>query len=275
MSIEFELRRLDGITHRATLHRLGVSVNDLRKAVADGRIIRPRRGWVALPNTDPQLLFAAQHNVVLSCITQARRLGLWILSHDRLHVAGSLSARRTTAPNCTVHWRQPLVLRIPGRLTDNLANVLDCVAACQPHDAALAIWDSALQKKLIDYPALASLPLGSKGLLLLDECTPFADSGLESIFRTRLRWTGLPIHPQAWVLGHRVDFLLGERLIVQIDGKQHAGAQRVADMEHDAELVLRGYTIIRVSYSQVVYQWERVEHQILEAIARGLHLVAH
>lgn len=274
MSIESELYGLGGLAKNAALHRLGLSVHDIRIAVASGRVFRPRRGWVALRDADPQLIFAAQHNLVLTCITQAKRLGLWVLEHNRMHVAGSLSARQTTAQGCTVHWRKPIVLRAPGRLIDGIENVLDAVAACQPHDAALAIWDSALQKKLTDYQALASLPLGKKATQLLKECSPFADSGLESMFRTRLRWTGLPIHPQAWVLGHRVDFLIGERLIVQIDGRQHTGTQRVTDMEHDAELALRGYTVIRVSYSQIIYQWENVEHLILDAVARGLHHAA-
>lgn len=140
-----------------------------------------------------------------------------------------------------VHRRRPIKLRAPGQLLDHLENSLDCVAACLPHEEALTIWDSALQKGLTDYPALAALPLRGRARALLADCTPFSDSGLESIFRTRLRWLKISIRPQAWVHGHRVDFLLGDRLIVQVDGKQHEGAQRTSDCEHDAELMKRGY----------------------------------
>lgn len=271
MSIEHDLQRHGGVALTAALQRNGYSAHDLRMAVAAKKIVRVRRGWVSLPEADPQLTFAARHAVVLTCVTQAARLGLWVLNNERRHVAGSLTSRKTTAPDSVVHWQRPLILRRPGVLADSIENVLDCVSACQSHNAALAIWDSALQRKLTDYSALAALPLRWKSRALLDECTPFADSGLETIFRTNLRWIGVPLHTQARVHGHRVDILIGERLIVQLDGKQHAGAQRVSDMEHDAALAQRGYTVMRFGYAQVVYRWHEVESAILGAIARNLH----
>ncbi|MHA3724136.1 endonuclease domain-containing protein [Leucobacter sp. HY1910] len=87
-----------------------------------------------------------------------------------------------------------------------------------------------------------------------------------------MRWLQLPIRPQAWLHGHRVDFLIGDRLVVQIDGKQHEKAQRVSDRAHDAELMKRGYFVIRVGYAEVVYDWSTVETVILDAVARKLHL---
>lgn len=275
MSLERELHKRGGLALTTELAKLGYSQHALRTAVASNRISRVKKGWVALPQADPLRIFAARHNVVVSCITQAKRLGLWVLEHKQIHVAGSLTSRRSTAPDSVVHWRTPLVLRRPDILEDCIENVLDCVSVCQPHDAALAIWDSALQKKLIDYPALASLKLGPAARTLLAECTPFSDSGLETLFRTNLRWTKVPIRAQAWLHGHRVDFLIGDRLVVQLDGKQHAGAQRVIDMQHDAELIQRGYTVLRFGYEQVVHRWAEVEAAILRVIARNLHLAAH
>ncbi|QZY53490.1 endonuclease domain-containing protein [Leucobacter tenebrionis] len=171
-----------------------------------------------------------------------------------------------------VHWHTPLVPRSPELLTDHLENVLDCVARCRPHDESLAVWDSALQRQLTDYPKLATLPLSPRARKILLECTPFADSGLESLFRSRLRWLRVPVRAQSWLHGHRVDFLIGDRLVIQIDGRDHVGRQRTSDNEHDAELRLRGYHVIRVGYEQIVYRWHEVETMILEAIARGLHL---
>lgn len=273
MSIEQEIHKRGGVVRTALLHGLGLSRHEVRKAVLGGRLLRPRRGWVALPSADPQLVFAARHGVVLSCITQAKRLGLWVLEHDIPHVAvrsTSLTAR--PAGPCSMHWREPLVLRPPDALTDSIENVLDIVAACQAHDTALAIWDSALQKGLTDFDALSTLPWRGNARVLLEECSPFADSGLETFFRTRLRWLRIPIRAQSWIHGHRVDFLIGDRLVIQIDGRDHTGAQRVKDNSHDALLKLRGYHVIRVSYEQVVYDWPAVQDDILGAIARGLHL---
>lgn len=106
---------------------------------------------------------------------------------------------------------------------------------------------------------------------LLAEATAHSDSGLETLFLTRLRWLRERILPQVWIAGSPVDFLIGERLVVQIDGGHHVGAQRTRDIAHDAALMLRGYHVIRVGYDQVVNDWPAVQEVILRAIAQGLH----
>lgn len=108
---------------------------------------------------------------------------------------------------------------------------------------------------------------------LLEAAQPYSDSGLETFVIPRLRWLRLRIVPQAWIRGHRVDFLIGERLVLQIDGATHIGAQRVQDNRHDAELLLMGYHVIRVGYGQVVDDWPGVQALIMRAVAQGLHLV--
>lgn len=78
--------------------------------------------------------------------------------------------------------------------------------------------------------------------------------------------------PYVWLLGHRVDFLIGERLVVQIDGGHHVDAQRSSDIAHDALLKLHGYHVIRISYPQLMQQWHEVHALIIAAIAQRLHL---
>ena len=82
----------------------------------------------------------------------------------------------------------------------------------------------------------------------------------------------VPIIPQAWIAGHRVDFLIGDRLVLQIDGGHHVGAQREADIEHDAALMLLGYHVVRVDYRQIIDRWHTVQDMIARAVAQGLHL---
>lgn len=79
---------------------------------------------------------------------------------------------------------------------------------------------------------------------------------------------------QAWLHGHRVDFLIGDRLVLQVDGSQHTGAQRSSDNQHDAELALLGYEVVRVTYTQVIFDWPAVQQRIMRAIAQGRHLAA-
>jgi very-short-patch-repair endonuclease len=95
---------------------------------------------------------------------------------------------------------------------------------------------------------------------------------METLVGARLRGIPARVHPQVVILGHRVDFLIGDRLVLQIDGGHHVGAQRNADTAHDTLLTLHGYTVIRVGYADVVHRWPDVQDRVLRALAQGLHL---
>lgn len=245
-------------------------------AAIHGRLLtRVRRVWLAVPDADHNVLRAAQGGVVLTCVTQAQRLGLWVLRADRIHAGAPSSSGRVDVPAGTVvHWARPLVPRSPDSLVDSVENVLALSASCLPHDEALAVWESALRKGLVDRATLERLKLSATARALLEEANPFADSGLESFVPPRLRWLGIRIIPQAWIAGHRVDFLIGDRLILQIDGAHHVGDQRTSDISHDAALLLAGYHVLRVGYDQVVNRWPEVQELIMRAVAQGLHRVA-
>jgi len=265
-----------GVVHSAVLLDAGITRYRLRAAVSAGVLMSPRRGWVAVRDADPYLVAAARAGVVLTCVTQAKRLGLWVLAEAGPHVGARPSASRLSLQNerTTVHWAAPVQPRAFGALEDGILNTLAAVAACQPFEAALAVWDSALNRGLTTKQELARLPLRPAARRLLERVTPFADSGLETIFALRLKWLRVPIRAQIWIEGHRVDFLLAERLVVQIDGGHHVGVQRAEDVSHDAALMLSGYHVIRVTYVQVIEHWHEVQDLIMRAIAQGLHRAA-
>lgn len=157
-------------------------------------------------------------------------------------------------------------------LVDPIENVLAHVAECQPFERPLAVWDSALNKQLVSLPVLQRYKWRPAARHVLESATPFADSGLETYLRARLKWLGLPFRLQAWIAGHPTDALIGERLILQADGATHTGAQRDEDIRHDAELRLMGYHVIRVSYHQIMNSWPAFQEMLMRAIAQGLHL---
>lgn len=261
-----------GVARVRALLDAGFSRLTVSGAVADGILTVPRRGWVAEVDADPYLVAAARAGVVLTCITRAKRLGLWVLAEDAPHVAAPPTASRLNLQNpTTVHWSIPVQPRVTGTLEDGILNTLVIVAGCQPFEAALAIWDSALNRGLLTKAELARLPLRPDARRVLEAATPFADSGLETIFAVRLKWLRLPIRAQIWILEHHVDFLIAERLVVQIDGGHHVGLQRAEDVAHDAALTLLGYHVIRVTYVQVIDRWPEVQELIMRAIAHGLH----
>lgn len=170
-----------------------------------------------------------------------------------------------------LHWAAPVKPRAPDALEDDVVNVLGYVAVCLPFEDALTVWESALRHELVDTLSLAQLPLGSRARGLLAAASPFSDSGLETHVRHRLRWLHISIVAQAWIAGHRVDFLIGQRLVLQIDGGHHVGAQRTQDIAHDASLMLSGFTVIRVGYEQVMHRWPEVQDTVMSAIAAGKH----
>ncbi|MFF2495277.1 hypothetical protein [Agromyces sp. NPDC058064] len=182
-ALERRLHRSDGVARVTSLQAAGHSRHQVRRALADGRLVRLRRDWVALPGADHELTAAAAAGVVLTCVSQARRLGLWTMTDPGLHVAtGGHGAVPPIAAR--VHWAKPIVPRHPDALTDPVENVLALVAACRPFEEALVVWESALRKGLAARDALARLPLGPAARRLLEVASTTADSGLET-FRSR------------------------------------------------------------------------------------------
>jgi very-short-patch-repair endonuclease len=263
-----------GVARRAELVAAGHSQRAIAAAVASGHLVSLRRLWVARPTADPYLLAAARGGVVLSCVSQARRLGLWVPGGEaEVHVAARPhSGRVTVAPGTRVHRALPLIPRPPFTLEDQVENVLAVVCACQPFESALAMVESALNKRLVDKAVLLELPLAAGMRRIVSEASPFSDSGLESFVVPRLRWMKVRIVPQVWIAGHRVDFLIGERIVLQIDGGHHVGRQRASDNAHDALLRLMGYHVIRVGYIEMIEDWPAVQALIMQAVAQGLHL---
>ncbi|WP_309067966.1 DUF559 domain-containing protein [Microbacterium sp.] len=266
------LIELGGVARYQTLMKRGVTRHRLSAAIASGTVDRVRIGWLALPTADTDIRRAASFGVVLSCVTLLRRRNVWTLPvptpHVAIHPKGNLAG--PTAAH--VHWATPIVPRDPDVLEDRLVNALVIAATCQPYERGLAAWESAIRQQLVDTDTLRRLALPPDARRLLSDAKPFADAGGETIVSSRLRWTKLPMRRQAYVAGHPVDLLIGERLVVQIDGGHHVDAQRLIDNEHDARLRLMGYHVIRIGHWQIIDDWVTIEELILTAVAQGLHL---
>ncbi|TQL85793.1 endonuclease domain-containing protein [Microbacterium saperdae] len=263
---------LGGVVRTARLVEHGFRRTTLDAATASNALSRPRRGWIASENADPLLVQAARHGVVVTCRTQAARLGLWLHDAGGLpHVAVSPNAASGRPIAVKKHWGAPLVPRHPDSLVDGIENVLASLAECESFEHGLATWESALSKSLVTIDGLRGYAWRPAARRILERAMPFADAGLETYLRERLRWLRLPIRVQIWIAGHRVDTLVGDRLVLQIDGSHHVGSQRTEDIRHDADLMLMGYHVIRMSYTQVMFEWPTVQETVMRAIAQGLH----
>ena len=274
------LRAHDHIAHRDDLLRAGFGIPLLREIVREGLARRFRRAWIALPEVSGDLAAAAAGGGRITCTSLARRRGWWMpdsIGHElHLHLVPGSASPGPEWPG-VLHWTKPVDTVRQKSLVASIEDALAHIAVCQPFDTALVLWESATRREGLSADVLRSIPFVSRAAReLAAEVTGLADSGLESLVVIPLRRSGLPVRQQVQLAGHRVDALIGDLLVLQIDGyKFHSdSAQRTSDIAHDAELRLRGYTVIRLSYAQIVHDWPEVERVIRRAVAVGLHRAA-
>ncbi|KQW07946.1 hypothetical protein ASC66_03030 [Leifsonia sp. Root4] len=277
MNLTAWLAQHDGIAHNKTVATAGFTRYSVRAALESGAAQRIRRDWIALPTTPDELRLAAQAGGRLSCLSAAQRLGLWHLGDGLTHLSVNPRSGHVTGDGLILHWSAGPAPTRPYSLLEPIENVLVHLARCQPFENALAVWDSALNHGLVSEAHLARLPLRSVAARRLrSACSSLSDSGLETIPVARLAALGVTVRQQVFIEGHRVDGLIGERLVLQIDGFAHHrdAVQRRSDIAHDRALALLGYTVFRYDYKQILFEWPRVEAEILRAMAQQLHLDA-
>jgi very-short-patch-repair endonuclease len=267
-----------GIVHRDAAAAAGYSLAVRRTAVRDGTVTRIRRDWLATDLAPDDLRSAAESGGRLACVSAARRRGWWIPegTDDRVHVAmdphGPSPAKAVVA-----HWSARIAPPAGYGLIESVEDSMAHIASCVSPADSLVLWESAMRTESLSLDAVRRVQWPTAAAKsCADAVTGLSDSGLETIAVVKLSRWGIPIRQQIVLAGRPVDLLIGERLVVQIDGFEHhsTSAQRTKDVALDAELVLRGFTVLRFTYAQVVHDWDSVERTIARAIAAGAHRAA-
>ena len=275
MDISSWLALNGGIAHSTQALRAGFTRYAIGQGIASGACARIRRDWLALPTAPADLGAAAAFGGRVACLSVASRLELWHLADGMTHVSLPSNAAAPASKALRVHWSAGPVPVARFALVEPIENALVHIAECQPFENALAVWDSALNKNLVSEAALARLHLRSAAARAVRAvASRLADSGLETLPVTRLAAIGIRVRQQVMLDGHRVDGLIGDRLVLQSDGFSfHSTAeQRREDIAHDRRLALLGYTVLRYDYRQILGDWPCIETEILRALAQGLHL---
>lgn len=273
LSASDTIRRLGGLARGTHLQTLGFTRRALSRAVQRGEIERIRDGVFAAGTISAQVRAATAHGGALTCASVLQLLHVWVLSPAIVpHVW--LGADRHAHPHddcaCVSHFsrggRPPL-----GRVSIEVA--LAHFLRCAGDEAFFAAYESALHLRLLTNAARsrlrASIPASARWLM--DLARTDADSGLESLLRLRLHLLGIRLDCQVRIQGvGRVDFVLGNRLILEVDGKEnHDGAtMRHRDLARDAAASALGYETLRFDYAQVVHDWPTVQAAVLAALTR-------
>jgi very-short-patch-repair endonuclease len=289
-SLHDVIHDLDDLAATNELLALGFGKKALSHAANYGHIVRVRQGWYSIPDVHPVLLSAVRVGGRLGCVSAAALYGMWSPPHEHLHVSLNNNDCRLRTPEdmrrrlrkgrdtVTTHWNTK-----PMSGSRLLLDPISCLAEvmhCQPIEYAVAIANSALRP-----PRLGAVPLVSRSdwqqladtfitrAPLLRLADGVCESGTESVTWVRLFRFKLPIRRQVWIDGKRVDFLIGRRLVVEVDGAAyHIDPVRFElDRTRDAQLCALEYIVLRFSYNQVIYRWSEVEVAVLAAVAGGLH----
>lgn len=267
------LRACGGAAHSADLRARGFTAHAMRRVVDAGRAHRVRRSWLVVPDCDRTVRRAVAAGGRITCVTSAARLGLWTPGDERVHIAISHSASRIDADGLVLHRAVGPAPMGPRVLVDDVLNVLFHVAGCLEPADALAVWESAIRKGLVDPEVLRRVRWRrTAAARFASIASVLSDSGLETHFVALMRSIGVAVRQQVWIDGHPLDGLIGERLGIQIDGfAHHQAADRRRDLRADARLVVRGYTVLRFDYVQILFHPEEVVAVIRTAMAQGLH----
>ena len=265
--------------------RLGVSRADLARGLKDGRYRRLRRGWYGREGADADIVTAVTKGGALSCVSALRRRGVWVPPQfGKVHIRGDKHAGDAHPKRfCRqVGGPQPVLAAVDEPLLA-LRHALHCL----DHESITVVCDSLLntaRRALADEPVLAILtrtevesafedaPAAVRDCL--DRCDDRAASGTETMVRLRLRSKGVQVQVQAPIegLGH-VDLLVGERLIIEVDSvKHHTGVQQYReDRRRDQVAATLGLLRMRLTYENVVDEWDDTLNTILSVVRQGLH----
>lgn len=278
MRPEEALVRLGGIATRRAIRRLA-SAGSLRKAVEDGLVIRDGRGRYSLRSAD-EALHAANALAGTASHLSAAQLWGWELKAppDRPHVTVPRNRRidpgRRRAAH--VHWADlaPDDRRSPG-LTSPLRTLTDCLTTC-PFDVALAVADSALRHETVSAGSLVAAANGLRGpgSGAARRVARLADGRAANPFESVLRATvtdipGLCLVPQSWITEAdfqvRPDLVDADlRLVLEADSHTwHSSREALRrDCRRYNALVLRGWTVLRFTWEDVMFQADDVRADV-------------
>ncbi|MFI7059557.1 DUF559 domain-containing protein [Kribbella sp. NPDC050124] len=254
-----------------------VSARAIRNALTAGEIRRVAKGVYALPAAPSALVAARSQGGVVSHLSAAQHWGLGVITPPRLpHVTLPPGrVRRRTGLPCVLHWANVPVL---GDVTTPLQTLLDCFRTLPLADA-LAVADSALHTGLVQPDELfdAAARLRGPHRRRIRQAAALADgrseSVLESALRTLLIEHGLGGFVPQWKVADadfsaRIDLANPQlRVGLEAEGFEHHGTRRalVKDCRRNVNLVIRGWTILRFSWEDVMYDgtW------VVDAVARA------
>ncbi|MFE6963843.1 DUF559 domain-containing protein [Agromyces sp. NPDC057679] len=281
-----------GIVERSQLLDRGIRSGTISRALATGEIRRVRRSHYARPDASTAAMAAVRVGGRLGCVSAAERLGLWCRKPGPVHVSLPANAARLRTNRVLIPDPQPLTpdrsstelvlhwtdVPFGARARDERAwcvpvtTALSELARCAARIDVLAAFESAVAARLVPLAAATELlaartPPGF-GLWQL---TGLDGSGAETYLADALRRARVSFAQQVPFdrVGF-VDFLVGGRLVVEVDGYAHHSSRDAfaRDRRRDVALLERGVRVLRFTALEVLAEPDLVVATILRVLAQ-------
>ncbi|MDN4480816.1 type IV toxin-antitoxin system AbiEi family antitoxin domain-containing protein [Demequina muriae] len=261
MITEERLRVRGGAARTGSLRAAGVPERAIRAAVAHGSVRRVSRGVLALPDADPRVIAAVALSCRLTCVSALELLEVSLVAPSKkAHIA--VPSAHTTARRAwrgvRRHYRSDA--RPPdagGAPVETVAQALDDAGRCLDEGSHLVAVDSALHQGLVTAADVAAFraSTAARRAFLLAHADGRAESVGETLARLSCVRQGLQVHPQRFLPGvGRVDLVVGERVVVEIDGRSfHSDPVAFRrDRMRGRAVVKEGMPVLRYAHAELL-----------------------
>jgi very-short-patch-repair endonuclease len=278
----------------AQVRRLGLLPHDARREVRRQRWTSPAHGVVAplaIPAAGSAARRGRRRHVLAATAAALVRPGHVISGRSAavLHGLPTLDvpavAELTAHPSASSGRRRAHVRGATlseqdvttwfGAPITTIARTIADLARHDRRDGLMAL-DAALHEGLVELAAVEAVLAGAAGWPgvrqareLISLGSAKAESPLESLTRLGLYDSGFPAPELQLEIGpYRVDFVWPEqRVILEADGRaKSTEEERWREKRRDLRLGRLGYTVIRVIWSDVMYEWAETRIHIAEKL---------
>lgn len=170
-----------GVVSTAFLRARGWTKHHVEQAIAAGTLRRVRRGWLARPDADAQVVAAVAAGGCVACADALRLCGAWVPeSLGRGHVRRSRRGRSGGRAGCRPYGIEPPVVGA----VDDVETAFRCMLRCGTREDIVVVADSLLHLRLTSRHELdqwvAGGPARARDALRWVDA---AESGLETMVR--------------------------------------------------------------------------------------------
>lgn len=219
---------------------------------------------------------AVKNKLRLGCLSACSAHGIWTPPDREVHMLYHRKRRRPSPPHSSPIVQLHPTDRLGASAMSNIAESLEHVINYHSAETAMVVLESALNTRKISVDCVSGI-IGrapEHKARRLHKLQLTSQSGSETRVRHFLSSRKIRVRSQVYLpdIG-RVDLLVGNSLIIECDSWEHhsQGVGYAKDRRRDAIAILRGYTVLRLSYWQIWHEWEQTQETILGVIRTRVH----